>query len=257
MSHRLLVIDDNPGYRTLVRYALAGSEVEIVGEAPNAAAGIVEAARLVPDLILLDIVMEGADGLQALQPLRESAPGAIVVTVSSYGEHEFWGRSPALQNVAYLSKGLPPSQLASELLRILHASRAAAREVLERLSEHFDADLRSAGGARRFVAATLRGWGCSDLVDSVSLLVSELVTNAVVHAHSEVELVVHLQRDRVRVEVIDAADEVVHRRDASSEAQSGRGMALIEALATSWGIDTLLAGKSIWFEVPRTPTEPV
>lgn len=254
MSSRLLIIDDNPSYRTLVRYALAGTDIEIVGEASNAAGGIAEARRLAPDLILLDIVMEGTNGLEALQPLREAAPGAVVVTVSSYGEHEFWGRAPGLANVAYLSKGLPPSRLASELERVLVSARSSQREALDHRRQRFDADLRSAGGARRFVAEALTAWDCSDMVDSASLLVSELVTNAVIHAHSDVELVVHLEPDLVRVEVIDGADEAVRRRDATSEAQSGRGMALIEALASSWGIDTLLTGKSVWFEMPRTST---
>lgn len=253
MSHRLLVIDDNPSYRTLVRYALAGTDVDIVGEASSAAEGIAEAARLAPDLILLDIVMEEAGGLEALQPLQEVAPDAVVVTVSSYGEHEFWGRSPDLQNVAYLSKGLPPSRLAAELERVLATARSASPKAIDRRSRRFDAELRSAGSSRKFVAETLTDWSCAELVDSATLLVSELVTNAVIHAHSEVELVVHLQPDLVRIEVIDGADEAVRRRDATSEAQSGRGMALIEALASSWGIDTLLAGKSVWFEIPRAP----
>jgi anti-sigma regulatory factor (Ser/Thr protein kinase) len=101
------------------------------------------------------------------------------------------------------------------------------------------------------VGSVLETWSCADLEDSVQLLVSELVTNAVVHAQSDVEVALHLREDRVRVEVIDAAAEYVHRRDAGDDEQSGRGMALTEALASAWGIDTLLAGKSVWFEVPR------
>lgn len=251
MTHRLLLIDDNPNYRALVRFALAGSEFELVGAEGNATDGIEQARRLRPDVVMLDIVMEPTTGLMALKPLREAAPDAVVVAVSSYAEHELWGRSPSLSDVAYLSKAVPPSRLPRELTRILSSRRPVEDEVLDERRTRLPSDLASAREARRFAAAALEDWGCEEVVDSVLLLVSELVTNAVIHAHSDVELVVHLRAELVRVEVIDAATANVHRRDADSDAQSGRGMALIEALATSWGIDSLLSGKSVWFEVPR------
>jgi anti-sigma regulatory factor (Ser/Thr protein kinase) len=124
-------------------------------------------------------------------------------------------------------------------------------DVLATERERFPADVQSARGARRFAARTLDSWGCADTEDAVLLLVSELVTNAVIHARSDVEVILRLRPSRVRVEVVDAATEYVQRRDAASEDQSGRGMALTEALAVAWGIDTLVAGKSVWFEVER------
>ncbi len=253
MTHRLLVIDDNVNYRVLVRYALEGTDVEVVGEASNAEDGIAEAKRLAPDLILLDIVMDRMDGLAALTPLRLAAPDATVVTVSAYADHDFWGRSSQLLDVAYISKGLPPAELAGALVRArtTAASSSSDTEALERC--RFPSDLQSPRNARRFVSGTLRSWNCDDdLVDSALLLVSEMVTNAVIHAHSEIELVIVLRREVVRVEVIDAGDEIVHRRRAGSDAQSGRGMAMVEALSSSWGIDSHLAGKSVWFEISRS-----
>lgn len=251
MSPTLLVIDDNPSYRALVRLALKGSSVELVGEAADAATGIAEAARLAPDVILLDIVMDRMDGLTAIKPMRDAAPDACIVTVSSYAEHELWGRPPVSAHVAYISKALRPSLLAEELERALARHRKAiAGDVVIKEMRRFPPVLQTAREARRFVSNMLRDWRCDELVDSVSLLVSELVTNSVIHAHSEVEVVLHLHTEVLRVEVIDAADEGVHRRAASSDDQSGRGMALIEAVASSWGIDSLLAGKSVWFEVP-------
>lgn len=251
MSPTLLVVDDNPNYRALVRLALRSSTIDVVGEAADAATGITEAARLRPELILLDIVMDRMDGLTAIKPMRDAVPDACIVTVSSYAEHELWGRPPVPARVAYISKALPPSLLAEELERALERHRnAVAGDVVVNESRRFPPVLQTAREARRFVSDTLRGWRCDELVDSVCLLVSELVTNSVIHAHSEVEVVLHLHTEVMRVEVIDAADEGVHRRAASSEDQSGRGMALIEAVASSWGIKSLAAGKSVWFEVP-------
>jgi CheY-like chemotaxis protein len=249
-EHRLLVIDDNGDYRVLVRFALADSSIEVVGEAATPAAGIAMAAALQPDLVLLDIVHRSEDGLGAVKPLQEAAPQATIVAVASYAEHQLWGRSSQLGAMAYLPKSTPPTRLCEELVRIL-STRHDTDDVVESRRDRFPADLRSARTARRFVAGVLDDWGFDDLQDSAALLVSELVTNAVVHAHSEVEVAVHLRPARVRIEVIDAAQEHVRRRDAKDDEQSGRGMALIEAMAVAWGIDSLLAGKSVWFEMDR------
>ena len=250
MNLRVLVVDDNPDYRMLVRFALDGTDVEVVGEAPTMAAGIEAATALQPELVILDVVLQGDDVFAALQQLRDAAPGAAVVVVASYAEHELWGLSPHAEGVAYLSKGTPPRALRDELVRVATSARAVS-DVLTTERERFPAELHSARDARRFAAKVLATWGCDDVEDAVLLLVSELVTNAVIHAHSDVEVVLRLRPQRVRVEIIDAAAEYVQRREAASEDQSGRGMALTEALAAAWGVDTLVAGKSVWFEVVR------
>ena len=250
MNLRLLVVDDNPDYRILVRFALAGTDVELVGEASSVASGLEAAGALQPDLILLDAVLQDDDALTSLQLLREAAPAAAIVVVASYAEHELWGMSPHAEGVAYLSKGTPPASLCDQLVRVATSAQAVS-DVVSTERERFPSELHSARDARRFAAKVLTSWGCEELEDAVLLLVSELVTNAVIHAHSDVEVVLRLRPQRVRVEIIDAATEYVQRRDAASEDQSGRGMALTEALAAAWGVDTLVAGKSVWFEVDR------
>jgi DNA-binding NarL/FixJ family response regulator len=253
VSHRLLVIDDNADYRMLVRFALAGSSIDVVGEASTIAEGLSAAAELQPDLIVLDVVMQDDDALGSLQMLREAAPQAAVVVVASYAEHELWGMSPHAEGVAYLSKATPPQRLCDELVRV-RTSAQAVSDVLAVERQRFPSEVQSAGAARRFASTVLGTWGCEELTDAVLLLVSELVTNAVIHAHSDVDVILRLRPSRVRVEIVDSASEYVQRRDAASDDQSGRGMALTEALAAAWGVDTLVAGKSVWFEVQRGDT---
>ncbi|MDQ3107745.1 MAG: response regulator transcription factor, partial [Actinomycetota bacterium] len=111
MTHRLLIVDDNSDYRTLVRYALADCAVKVVGEASTPTAGIARARELQPDLVLLDIVHRGEDGLGAIRPLQEAAPKATIVAVAAYAEHELWSRAPNVHNVAYLPKSTLPTRL--------------------------------------------------------------------------------------------------------------------------------------------------
>lgn len=92
------------------------------------------------------------------------------------------------------------------------------------------------------------------IVETVALLTSEVVTNAIVHAAAAPELVVRLAPGRVRVEVHDAVPAVPFRLMDDPFAPSGRGMAIVEELARDWGIDHVPTGKRVWFEVPVSAT---
>lgn len=116
-------------------------------------------------------------------------------------------------------------------------------------SATFACEPSTAARARRFVAEALRGWALDDLVDTAMLLTSELVTNAYLHARSEVEVRVDRRRDVVRVDVADSSELVPARYRYDDEAYTGRGVTLVESLALAWGVDPLPEGKSVWFEL--------
>jgi anti-sigma regulatory factor (Ser/Thr protein kinase) len=108
----------------------------------------------------------------------------------------------------------------------------------------------SAAAARRFVADAIATWGHDGLADSVTLLTSEVVTNAILHAGSDIELVVHRRPDGVRVAVRDESPNQPVKHLFTADGASGRGLALVDALASSWGVDHLQDdGKWVWFEV--------
>ncbi len=103
--------------------------------------------------------------------------------------------------------------------------------------------------ARHFVARSLAGWGLIN--HDVALLVSELATNAVLHARSEFEVCVAAVAERIRVEVSDFNSRLPTMVTVPADAYSGRGLMLLQALAGSWGVETHAnEGKTIWFEVP-------
>jgi anti-sigma regulatory factor (Ser/Thr protein kinase) len=118
------------------------------------------------------------------------------------------------------------------------------------------ADPSSVGEARRFVKRVLVDWGLNDAVDLVTLLVSELATNAVLHARTAYAVVVSADRQDVTVEVLDGSEVPPRRRQNSPSAATGRGVALIDRLAGSWGSRPGVNGfaKGVWFTVPLAGT---
>jgi anti-sigma regulatory factor (Ser/Thr protein kinase) len=107
------------------------------------------------------------------------------------------------------------------------------------------------GTARRFVREALEDSEVvGEVVDTVELLTSEVITNALVHAQSAPELAVRVRPSLVRVEVADVSPAVPIRRVVEAEAVSGRGIAIVESLASQWGVENVSTrGKTVWFEV--------
>ena len=91
--------------------------------------------------------------------------------------------------------------------------------------------------------------GLEHLTDTASLAVSELVTNAVVHAASVVVLTVKVLGGYVRVEVEDRGAQVPVRRAYTDTMRTGRGVGLVEDTVSRWGVVDLPDGKVVWFEL--------
>jgi serine phosphatase RsbU (regulator of sigma subunit)/anti-sigma regulatory factor (Ser/Thr protein kinase) len=122
------------------------------------------------------------------------------------------------------------------------------RSVVCELPEH----LTSAATARRTARQTLHDWDLEHLADAVMLTVSELVTNAVVHARTPATLRLSLRGHVLRVGVSDLAPESRPAvRVAEDTAVNGRGLALVDAVADRWGVDAPGdgSGKTVWLEL--------
>jgi anti-sigma regulatory factor (Ser/Thr protein kinase) len=109
----------------------------------------------------------------------------------------------------------------------------------------------SVGAARRFVRDVLMSRDVSKyVVDTVELLTSEVVTNAIVHGRSGPQLTVEVEGDVVRVAVRDMSSDVPVRRLSHVDDVSGRGVVIVEELASAWGVERESNGaKRVWFEV--------
>ncbi|MFF1414958.1 PAS domain S-box protein [Streptomyces sp. NPDC058289] len=127
----------------------------------------------------------------------------------------------------------------------------------------------SVGAGRRFLRSTLGVWGRGDdqLCDTACLLASELLSNAVNHSCGPVRLRVRQAGRELSVEVCDGTPVLPQARFASHDAESGRGLLLVDSLAEAWGTLPTAEGKAVWFslllpasargkEKPSKPADP-
>jgi anti-sigma regulatory factor (Ser/Thr protein kinase) len=119
-------------------------------------------------------------------------------------------------------------------------------------------DRENVSRARTFAVEHSASVGTDETTDVVELLVSELVTNAILHAGTKISLRLSYDDGLFRVGVRDASTAEARRRHCGKGATTGRGLELIEALASAWGVDSDAHGKTVWFtlrvEEPACPT---
>jgi anti-sigma regulatory factor (Ser/Thr protein kinase) len=146
--------------------------------------------------------------------------------------------------------------------RMNHPSAAPTREASNLVSQIWqqmsrsatlDAVALSAQAARSVVHST-----CTDaqvpapVTETALLLVSEVVTNAITHGDGRPVLDIEVNSDRMRVCVTDAAADVPRVQPQDDASEHGRGMFIVDSLASRWGVSPLApTGKSIWFELDR------
>ena len=135
--------------------------------------------------------------------------------------------------------GVPPGR-ASQPYRAWQLALPAAAE--------------AAGLARRATRDALTAWRMTCLEDPAVLLVSELVTNAVLHARASAMLLrLETAGSSLRIEVHDASPSWPQPRTPSRTDESGFGFLLVEALADKWGVRDIPPGKAVWAELEARP----
>ncbi|MGV9349425.1 SpoIIE family protein phosphatase [Streptomyces spiralis] len=148
---------------------------------------------------------------------------------------------------------------------LLVARYDAARGAPQRHTEqmHIERhDLRGVAEAREFVHETLAQWQCDTIIEDAELGTSEIVTNALLHADSVVDLRLRQFPDRIRIEVRDTAvappvpsSLAIADDEEAEQAEGGRGLMIVEHLAQRWGSSPSGRGKNVWFELSLEPEE--
>jgi DNA-binding NarL/FixJ family response regulator len=136
---RVLIADDHAVVRQGLRTFLdLQDDIEVVGEAADGAAALVAAERLSPDVVLVDLVMPGVDGIEAIRRLRALVPRARAIVLSSFVDDDKLFPAVRAGAAGYLLKDVEPQELV-EAIRTVHAGGAllhprAASRLLEEIA---------------------------------------------------------------------------------------------------------------------------
>jgi len=155
---RVLIADDHPMVRQGLRVFLElEPDLEVVGEASDGAQAAELTAQLLPDVVLLDLVMPGVDGLTALETLAEHGLAERALVVTSFGEHR--SALPALRAGArgYISKEVDPAALATAVRAVAAGHVLLGPQVAEALTALAGAAGANSTGGRGGLDAADRG----------------------------------------------------------------------------------------------------
>lgn len=117
------------------------------------------------------------------------------------------------------------------------------------MSREFSAEATAPAQVRSFVRAELAVWDLARLTEVAELLVSEVVTNAVRHAGTGGRVELRRTEQGVRIDVADHGTGVPVRRTPGPDEIAGRGLGIVDTLASRWGVEELEGGKVVWFEL--------
>ena len=155
MTERILLVDDHPLTRSALAGLLRQHGFDVVGEASDGEEAIEAAARLAPDLILLDLSMPGLDGLSALPRLRAAAPDCEVVVLTASGTEENLLGAIRGGAAGYLLKSEPPERIVDFLRGVAQGEAALSGAVARRLLEQVREGGGRSSGVPDSIAATL------------------------------------------------------------------------------------------------------
>jgi DNA-binding NarL/FixJ family response regulator len=134
MPTRIAIVEDHPVVRQGLRAWLAESEFQLVGEAGSAETAVAMVRGCHPDLLLLDVRLPGADGLDCLTRLRDEGLRMPAVIFSGYDNPTFSARASAIGALGYLSKEIDQETLLAALRTAARGESCWSREEMRRLT---------------------------------------------------------------------------------------------------------------------------
>jgi DNA-binding NarL/FixJ family response regulator len=243
---RTLIVDDDADQRDTVRTVLERAGLGPIEEAQDGPSGLTAAAAFDPELIVLDVAMPGPSGLDVLPDLVGVAPNARIVVLSNYPRRLHGDEARRRGATGYVEKRVPVKHLAAQIL----VAAAITETALEYVTADLPAEASSVRAARALVVDALGEEG-EELLFSLELLISEVVTNAVQHANAAPRIEAQLGPDSVRVAVYDDDPLLPKHRQPDADRPGGRGLHLLDRIATRWGAEPAEGGKVVWFELDR------
>ena len=239
---RVLVVDDVPEMRRMLHTVLGLRGFSVVGEASEGHSAVELAKELQPDVVILDLGLPDLEGREVLTGIRNVAPECRVVIFSGIRVQDVDALTKRVE--AYVAKE-------QDLDILLDAVESALRRPVQLLTRSFPRMLQSISHARAMTAQALAEWGMDDLVGDGLVVVSELATNAVLHARTSFELRLSSHPRSFRIAVVDSGPGTPEPLAPSGVRPSGRGLQIVDSMSTAWGVSGLAEGtKLVWAELP-------
>jgi hypothetical protein len=113
----------------------------------------------------------------------------------------------------------------------------------------FPAELQSVGAARRFLQAKLSDWENDEYEYAAAVVLTELATNATLHARTPYTVLLRLTPTHLVVEVLDSSPRLPQARHYATDSATGRGINLVDAFSDTWGATPTPDGKVVWAHV--------
>jgi anti-sigma regulatory factor (Ser/Thr protein kinase) len=192
---------------------------------------------------VLDIGLPDIAGKDVLSTIRERVPTTKVVV--------FTGTEARDSGIAARVDGYAMKD--TQLDYLVELLETLGKQRIGQTTLQLDGGLTSARAARAFASAALDEWEVDDIADDVLLVVTELVNNAVTHAHTPCELRLSISPVTLRIEVIDEGPGTPDPLPPSETRNHGRGLHLVDALTAAWGFEPIeTGGKMVWAELMRS-----
>ena len=172
----VLIADDHPFVRHGLRTFLETlDDVEVVGEAGNGAEAVEQAARLVPDVVLMDLVMPELDGVEATRRIRAESPTTKVIVLTSFADDEKVFPAIKAGAAGYLLKDVRPADLADAVRKASRGEALLAPSVAARLMQEVSGERPAPAGLteRELEVLRLIARGMSNRQIAKELVVSE------------------------------------------------------------------------------------
>jgi len=225
----------------VVRAAVAvDGRFEMIAEAADGTEALREARECQPDAIILDLGLPDITGVDLLPQLRAVAPHAKIVIFT--GTQSLVGPGTESADALVLKD--------VEIAVLLDAIADVTADTSSEAAVEVEPAITSVAAVRAFTTRNMAAFDCDDHADDAALIISELATNAVVHARTRYRVTMRRRRRAVRLEVTDRVMTMPDPQDEDHDREGGRGLHLISALAIAWGVDPRVDGKTVWAELP-------
>ena len=241
----VVLVDDVPEILAMLRAALRlRGGFTVLGQAVTGEGAVALTGTAKPDLVVLDMNLPDLAGREVLTQIRALSPATRIVIFSGMPEEDLGSVDPSM--TLYVPKTAAIDHLVDVLVDLGRPLTTEAEIDLPQV-------LASVARARDFVAAQLRAWRADRLLVDALIVTSELATNAIIHADPPCRLRLSLHSNTLRIDVRDGGRGTPEPRAPDGTGEGGRGLQLVSALATAWGVqDVAGEGKLVWAELARS-----